>query len=315
MKVLSLYDGISCGRIALERVGISVERYVAYEIDKYAIKISEMNYPDIEHKGDVFMDSYEQYNGFDLLIGGSPCTFWSIAKETRETTPDGIGGKLFMQYMKALKESKVKWFLYENNHSIHDNIKNFISEQLGVKPITINSSSVSAQDRLRCYWTNIPNVIEPQRKFKSMKDIMSIDECTEKLKRYDSNIDWLPRAFDDIKYSNCPLRIGNIGKGGQGQRIYSVNGKSITMLATGNCGLYRTLDSNGNYIVRKLSTLEMERLQTLPDNYTNCEGISNVQRQKCIGNGWTVDVIASILSNLRNENAKPICLVKTHKLW
>lgn len=162
MKVLSLFDGISCGMVALERAGIKVDRYVAYEIDKYAIQVSEKNYPQIEHKGDVFKGDFTEYKGFDLLLGGSPCTFWSIARNNRETTPDGIGGQLFMQYVRALRESECPYFLYENNYSIHSNIKDFISGQLGVEPIMINSALVSAQNRKRCYWTNIPGVKQPQ---------------------------------------------------------------------------------------------------------------------------------------------------------
>lgn len=173
MKVLSLFDGISCGMIALERSKIPVERYVAYEIDKYAIQVSQKNYPDIEHCGDVTKADFTQYEGFDLLIGGSPCTFWSIAKKNREVTPDGIGGQLFMHYVRALKESKCKWFLYENNYSIHKDIKAFISSQLGVEPIMINSALVSGQQRKRCYWTNIPNVSPPfQDKGILVKDIL-----------------------------------------------------------------------------------------------------------------------------------------------
>ena len=172
MKVLSLFDGISCGMVALERAGIPVERYVAYEIDKYAITISKKNYPQIEHKGNVFDGDFKQYKGFDLLLGGSPCTYWSIAKNNRETTPDGMGGKLFMQYVRALKESECRWFLYENNYSIHKDIKAFISEQLGVEPIMINSALVSAQTRKRCYWTNIPNVEQPEDKGILVNDIL-----------------------------------------------------------------------------------------------------------------------------------------------
>lgn len=172
MKVLSLFDGISCGMVALERAGMPIERYVAYEIDKYAIKVSQKNYPNIEQCGDVTNADFTKYKDFDLLIGGSPCTYWSIAKNNRETTPDGIGGQLFMQYVRALKESRCKYFLYENNYSIHKNIKNFISEQLGVQPIMINSALVSAQQRKRCYWTNIPGVAQPKDKGLLLKDIL-----------------------------------------------------------------------------------------------------------------------------------------------
>lgn len=172
MKVLSLFDGISCGMVALERVGIPVERYVAYELDKYAIQVSKKNYPQIEHRGDVTTADFTEFKGFELLIGGSPCTYWSIAKNNRETTPDGIGGQLFMHYVRALKESECRFFLYENNYSIHQNIKDFISKQLGVQPIMINSALVSAQNRRRCYWTNIPDVTQPEDKGIVLQDII-----------------------------------------------------------------------------------------------------------------------------------------------
>ena len=174
MNVLSLFDGISCGMVALERANIPVERYVAYEYDVETKKryapygaaafVGSYNYPMIEQKGNVFDGDFTQYQGFDLLIGGSPCTHWSIANKNRETTASGIGFDLFMQYVRALKESKCKWFLYENNYSISKEIKAEITKQLGVEPIMINSSLVSAQERKRCYWTNIPNITQPENK-------------------------------------------------------------------------------------------------------------------------------------------------------
>lgn len=401
MRVLSLYDGISCGMAALERAGILVESYDAFEIDKYAVKISEKNYPQIVHHGDVFGGSYSDFKGYDLLIGGSPCTYWSIAKTGREVTPDGMGGKLFMEYVRALRESGCKYFLYENNNSIHQNIKDFISEQLGVKPIMINSALVSAQQRKRCYWTNIPNVSQPADKGILLKDILESglpwqDKSYCMTASYDGAVLWntLQRSQRSMiaepvgvaqrgRYiqsgkrskkciggteqfiearkdgkSNClttvqkdsmvaepipfntyngegeksrtfmsgyykygevtiitnkgfkggataiaqPVRVGEYGKGGQGQRIYSVRGKSVTLSANGGgqgakTGLYKIDLPDGDYIVRKLTPVEAERLQTLPDNYT--EGISNTQRYKCIGNGWTVDVIAHILNGLK----------------
>ena len=353
-SILSLFDGISCGRVALERVGIPVERYVAYEIDKYAVQVSEKNYPDIEHHGDVFEGDFTQYKGFDLLIGGSPCTYWSIAKSGRETTPDGIGGKLFMQYVRALKESGCRYFLYENNYSIHKDIKAFISQQLGVEPIMINSALVSAQNRKRCYWTNIPVTSFPEDKGILLKDVLesgmpwqdksycmtaSYDGAVlyNTLERKQRTMVAVPvgaaqrgRYADDGKTeqhievredgkSNClttvqkdslvcaPVRIGQYCKGGQGQRIYSVVGKSVTLSANGGgqgakTGLYKIDLPDGDYIIRKLTPVEAERLQTLPDNYT--AGISDTQRYKCIGNGWTVDVIVHILRGLVNECAE-----------
>ena len=349
MKVLSLFDGISCGMLALNRAGIPVEKYDAFEIDKYAVQVSEKNFPQIVHHGNVFDGNFVQFRGYDLLIGGSPCTYWSIAKKGREITSDGEGFKLFLEYVRALKESECRYFLYENNYSIHQNIKDEISNQLGVQPIMINSALISAQQRKRCYWTNIPNITQPEDKRILLNDILdNAVSWTDKsycmtstyngailrntLERKQRTMVAIPvygaaqrgRYISDGSTqqhieirndgkSNClttvqkdslvckPVRIGEYGKGGQGQRIYSVHGKSVTISANGGgqgakTGLYKIDLPDGDYIIRKLTPVEAERLQTLPDNYT--EGISNTQRYKCIGNGWTVDVIAHLFKEL-----------------
>ncbi len=389
MKVLSLFDGISCGMLALQRAGVPVERYDAFEIDKYAVTVSKNNFPEIVHHGNVFDGDFTEFKGHDLLLGGSPCTYWSIAKKGRETTSDGMGFQLFMEYVRALRESECKYFLYENNYSIHQNIKDEISKYLGVEPIMINSALLSAQNRKRCYWTNIPNVTQPDDKGILLKDVLesgiawqdksycmtssyngavlyntlerkqrtmiavpfntvngkshtipatyaktgkkpfstfvsergkqrvAIPIGAAQRGRYvdDKNTEQHIEVREDGK-SNClttvqkdtlvcaPIRIGQYGKGGQGQRIYSVRGKSVTLSANGGgqgakTGLYKIDLPDGDYIIRKLTPIEAERLQTLPDNYT--EGISNTQRYKCIGNGWTVDVIAHILGGLTDE--------------
>lgn len=350
MKVLSLFDGISCGRLALERADFSVEKYDAFEIDKYAISVSKNNFPDIIQHGDVFDGDFTQFKGYDLLLGGSPCTYWSVAKKDRETTADGEGFRLFLQYVRALEESNCKYFVYENNQSIHQNIKNAISEKLGVKPIMINSALVSAQQRKRCYWTNIPNVTQPDDKNIMLKDVLEsglswqnksycMTSCyrpafQDSLQKHRNTLVAEPVAVNDIDgksrvikahYSSTtlanatcqdgfgatmiaerivkPVRIGEYGKGGQGQRIYSVQGKSVTLSANGGgqgakTGLYKIDLPDGNYIIRKLTPVEAERLQTLPDNYT--AGISNTQRYKCIGNAWTVDVISHILGGIKD---------------
>lgn len=164
MKVLSLFDGIACGRVALERIGIDVERYVAYEIENSAIQITKHNYPDIEERGDVFKADFTEFGGFDLLIGGSPCTWWSISKagHGRETTSSGLGWDLFQQYIRAWKESGVKYYLYENNASMSKEIRMAISDAFGHEPLEINSALVSAQTRKRLYWTNIPDACVPE---------------------------------------------------------------------------------------------------------------------------------------------------------
>lgn len=333
MNVLSLFDGISCGMVALERAGAPVERYVAYEIDKYAIQISQKNHPEIEQCGDVTAADFTRYKGFDLLIGGSPCTYWSIAKQGRETTPDGVGGQLFMHYVRALKESGCKYFLYENNYSIHKNIKAFISEQLGVEPITINSALVSAQSRKRCYWTNIPNVTQPEDKGILLKDVLESGICEREkgyflqhiqgnardyFKKVEGGTVQVPEIRSDNKANAIttvqkdsmicePVRIGTVEskttqKDSKQYRVYSVRGKSVTLCGQGGgggakTGLYKVDLPDGDYIIRKLSPIECERLQTLPDNYT--AGVSDTQRYKCLGNGWTVDVIAGILKGLK----------------
>ena len=387
MKVLSLFDGISCGRLALERAGLPVECYDAFEIDKYAVTVSKSNYPGIFHHGDVFDGDFTKFKGYDLLLGGSPCTYWSIARKGRETTSDGMGFKLFMEYVRALHESGCRYFLYENNYSIHQNIKDEISRYLGVDPVMINSALLSAQNRKRCYWTNIPNVTQPDDLGIMLADVLEngvpwqnksycmtssyngavLYNTLERKQRtmvaipidtIDGKSHTIPatyyktgenpfssfgsergkqrvavpviaaaqrgRYIDDGKTeqhievredgkSNClttvqkntlvcaPVRVGQVGKGGQGQRIYSVRGKSVTLSANGGgqgakTGLYKIDLPDGDYIIRKLTPVEAERLQTLPDNYT--AGISNTQRYKCIGNGWTVDVIAHILGGL-----------------
>lgn len=310
MNVLSLFDGMSCGRIALERANISIDRYYASEIDKYAISITQKNYPDTVQLGDVYDIDYSELPKIDMVIGGSPCTHWSIAKKDREVTSDGLGFDLFMQFVRAVKETGCRYFIYENNYSIHKDIKHAISEKLGVNEIMINSALVSAQNRKRCYWTNIPGVCQPEDRGILLEDIL--EEPGVIWHRYNQTI------IKDKSYTlgtnpQCltaktgqtiirPIRLGEIGNGGQGQRIYSVKGKSVNLTANGGgqgakTGLYKIDLPDGEYLVRKLTTVECERLQTVPDNYT--EGVSNTQRYRMLGNGWTVDVIAHILSFIK----------------
>lgn len=191
IKVLSLFDGISCGMVALERAGIAVERYFAYEIEQNAIEVSRKNYPEIVQCGDVMTADFRQYKGIDLLIGGSPCTNWSCnknhnAKVKKETkVNDGIGWTLFMQYVRAIKEVNPKYFLYENNFRIPDEIQKEITKILNVEPILIDSALVSAQRRKRLYWTNIQNIEQPEDRGIFIKDVFIPDE---KLVRTDKRI-------------------------------------------------------------------------------------------------------------------------------
>lgn len=293
MKVLSLLDGISCGMVALERAGISVERYVAYEIEPNAIKVSQKNYPQIERCGDVTTADFTQYKGFDLLLAGFPCQDLSINKADRK----GLRGErsgLFWQAVRAIEESRPKYFLIENNYKMPREDLETISNTLGVQPILIDSGLVSGQKRQRLYWTNIQGVALPERKTLNVVDVIEAENSENLISETTFN------SKKDVQ-TRCdkPLRIGTIGKGGQGERVYSVYGKSVTLTANGGgrgakTGLYLIGDT-----VRKLLPIEAERLQTLPDNYTDVDGISATARLKAIGNGWTADVIAHILTFLQ----------------
>lgn len=158
VSVLSLFDGMSCGMIAMLNAGLTVKSYDAYEIDKYAIKTASHNFPTIRHHGDVFSADFTQHEGVDYVIGGSPCTYWSIAqKNNRETEASGMGWELFQQYVRAVREAKPKYFAYENNKSMSSAIRRSISETFGFDPICINSALVSAQHRQRLYWVGKRN--------------------------------------------------------------------------------------------------------------------------------------------------------------
>ena len=363
LKVVSLYDGISCGRVALEKAGFTVSHFAAFEIDKYPRSISRYQYPDITHHGDVLTADFSKFKGYDLVMGGSPCTFWSIAKNNREMDKDGMGWKLFMRFVDAVREIQPRYFLYENVASMPKTIKAYISEELGCEPILINSALVSAQQRKRLYWTNIPNITQPEDKEILLKDILETDQIAlrdksqtlcasfykansntlikkkshgliaveevgaalrtrgegkERGKHLEVRGDGKLNALTTVQTDSVvcsPVRVGVIGKGGQGSRIYSVHGKTVTLTAEGGgrggkTGLYRIDLPDGDYAVRKLTPIEAERCQTLPDNYTalgvDDKGkevkISNTQRYKAIGNGWTVDVIAHMLKNMEVAN-------------
>lgn len=302
MKVLSLFDGISCARVALERAGIPVEVYYASEIDKYAIQISQKNYSDILQLGDIknffLILNGNEFLDIDLLIGGSPCQDLSIAKKDRKGL-DGERSGLFWEYVRVLKEIKPRYFILENVNSMPKEAKQIITETLGIEPIMINASLVSAQNRKRLFWTNIPNVIQPEDRGIFLKDILEPKVGSDfyvKLKSNTVRTGGRGSGIND-KHNWDTIRIGQIGKGGQGDRIYSTEGKSVNLSANGGgrgakTGLYEV-----NQIVRKLTPIECERLQGLPDNYT--EGISTTQRYKCLGNAFNCNVVAHILSFIK----------------
>lgn len=282
MKVLSLFDGISCGMVALERAGIPVERYVAYEIEPNAIKISKKNYPQIEHCGDVTTADFTQYEGFDLLIGGSPCQSFSIVQSKTRQHLDGKS-KLFFEFVRAKKEMKPKWFLFENVSSMNKESKQAISDLLGCRPIFIDSGDFSAQERPRFYWTNIPVLMNYEKSAAVLGDVLETDVDFKYFYDY-------PLLNVDLSKQVCATMDYKIHE--MHKRIFNPMFKVHTLTACGGGNTQKKVYIDGK--ARKLTPLEYERLQTLPDNYT--AGVANSHRYNTLGNGWTVDVIAHILS-------------------
>lgn len=292
MRVLSLFDGISCGRVALERAGIPVERYVAYEIEPNAIKISEKNYPDIEHCGDVTKADFTQYRGqIDLVIAGSPCQSLSIIQAHKRTNLDGKS-KLFFEVVRALEEVQPKYFLFENVASMNEESKQVISEMLGCEPVLIDSNRFVAQDRPRYYWTNIPfERVLPPVSPACLQEIMEHDVPEKYFYDYPLvGLDMSKKVCAEMKYNNLPMH----------RRIYNPAFKVGCLTAVGGGNQQRKVLDGGR--ARKLTPMEYERLQGLPDGYT--AGCCDGARYKAIGNGWTVDVIAYILSGLKRENVR-----------
>ena len=288
MNVLSLFDGISCGRVALERAGIDVTTYVASEIDKYAIQVSQKNHPDIVHVGDVADLSAKDLScDIDLLIGGSPCQGFSFAG--KQLNFDDPRSALLFEYVRLLEECEPKWFLLENVR-MKKEYQDVISGILGVEPHRINSSLVSAQNRDRLYWTNIPldSPIEDQ-------GIVGVDFTGQFLdlgRKLNRDVVWRRRSG----VLDC---LGYYGKNSTSQRVYGVHGKLPTLLVNntgGNNPLWLSLDESEAY---RASIHFCEWLQTLPEDYTS--GIPDNQRYRTLGNGWTIDVLVSFFRNLRQE--------------
>lgn len=270
--------------IALERAGVSVERYVAYEIEPNAIKISKKNYPQIEHCGDVTTADFTQYRGFDLLIGGSPCQSLSIVQSRTRQHLDGKS-KLFFEYVRAKEETRPKWFLFENVASMNDESKRAISALLGCDPIFIDSGDFSAQERPRYYWTNIPVLLEYKKSSAVLADVLEANVDSKYYYDYPLlNIDTSKQVCATMDFKNHDMH----------KRIFNPNFKMHTLTCVSGGHQQKKVYVNGK--ARKLTPLEYERLQTLPDNYT--AGVADGARYTACGNGWTVDVIAHIFAHL-----------------
>jgi DNA-cytosine methyltransferase len=270
MNVLSLFDGMSCGQIALNRVGIEYNNYYASEIDKHAIQVTQHNYPNTIQLGDITELKTATLPQIDLLFGGSPCQSFSRAG-------DGSGfdgkSKLFWEFVRILNEVKPKYFLLENV-VMKKEWEDVITEALGVEPILISSSKFVPQARNRLYWTNIPNVIQPEQ----------VDYCIEDFIEGPGFISscGIDRVFKKKKIFNTLTATYYKGIRGSGRPTVSVREGFLD-------------DDRDAH--RMLTPLECERLQTVPDNYTSV--VSKTQRYKMLGNGWTVDTIAYIFNNIK----------------
>ena len=373
MKVLSLFDGMSCGQLALNRLGIKVDKYYASEIDKYAIQVTQANFPETIQVGDVCNLKAEDYQDIDLILAGSPCQGFSFAG--KQLAFDDPRSALFFEFIRLLKEIKPKYFLLENVKMkkeflevITDQVSACYPEFRGkdlfggkIEPILINSALVSAQSRQRYYWTNIPNVEQPDDLGIVLRDILE-DEGQADLvgnggrEAFKENIqkgtallarDWKGwNTYGMTGVQTTPKQVGiasDINGHDILKRVYSPDGKSPTLNAGGGGNREPKVATNKTnqinpskkasgrqpYIQervfhkdgkshaltesfadrtnigehneltwRKLTPLECERLQTVPDNYTN--HVSKTQRYKMLGNGWTINVISHILANMES---------------
>ena len=268
MNVLSLFDGMSCGQIAINKLGIKVDNYFASEIDKFAIKITQKNFPNTKQVGDVTKLKTEDLPKIDLLIGGSPCQGFSTAGN--ELNFEDPRSKLFFEFVKAKNILKPKYWMLENVGMKKEFI-DIISNFLKVEPIEINSSLLSAQNRKRLYWTNIPNIQQPKDKGLTTEKVLAIKEIGQ--------MQPFPRNYKKLGLKRIERFESRTDK------------KSNCCLARSDKNLYKT--DNG---IKKLTPNDYEKLQTVPLNYT--KGVSNSQRYKMLGNGWTVDVIKHIFKNI-----------------
>jgi len=344
MNVLSLFDGMSCGQIALQKANINVNKYFSSEIDQYAIQITQAHYPNTIQLGDItkWRDWDIDLGTIDLILAGFPCQAWSIAGKQKGS--DDLRGKLVHDLLDIWEEIKkvnpnVK-FLFENV-KMKKEFLDYINNLFGVKPILINSALVSAQQRKRYYWTNIGNITQPENKHIYLKNVIEseftdsdksytidnnyakggdLEQYFIKKRRqlffnqnlkllipfnetfYDGNFQkWLKKKniqflinkkyVIDVNETICPSRANKYRL----SHIKGLNDKSRCL--TTSCGSIQNAGGTGIYrngVYRKLLPVECERLQTVPENYTKY--VSNTQRYKMLGNGWTVDIITHILS-------------------
>ena len=278
MVVLSLFDGISCGRVALEKAGVNVEKYYASEIDEESMRASKNNYPDIIQIGDIC--SIGHIAGIDLLIGGSPCQGFSSSGSHKGLKDPR--SKLFYEYLRIKNTVQPKWWLFEN--VIMDRkSQGIISNELGCEPLKLDAKSISAQRRNRLYWTNIPYYTNFQKKPKTMKDVLNpslhLEDITDRFyAKKEGTLAYVKSRKQLFSFSDQAYSMPT-----QGQRISNTGATNIKI-------------GNRIYIYNADGA---EVMHGLPEGYTR--GFSKTSRYKMIGNGWHVDIVADIFRALKNE--------------
>jgi DNA (cytosine-5)-methyltransferase 3A len=314
MNVLSLFDGISCGQLALDKAGIKYSKYYASEINKQAIKVTTKHYPKTIQLGDVTKIKTIP-DRIDLLMGGSPCQGFSTSgKGLNFNDPKS---KLFFEFVRLLRECRSRCFLLDNV-PLEQELQDIITDHLKIEPITINSKDFSAQDRKRLYWTNID--VGPIPSNTDTTESILMDKVGDQY--------YLPMLHQAV-ILDAETKAGKIDKIYHTTRVYyKIHGLEIDLVSNTKTGPWAmpcltanrrfkrqhglrfrpplskfytlvTKDVHGvltNGFIRKLAPVEYERLQNVPDNYTDC--ISDNQRYIALGNCWTVDVIAHILKGL-----------------
>ena len=293
MNILSLCDGISCGQVALKRLGIDFSNinYYASEIAPYSIQITQKNHPNTIQIGDMLNitdEKLEEIGHVTLLLSGTPCK--SLSRTNIHNYKQGLNGssRLFWNFVELKNKIQPDYFLFENVESMSNADKDAITEALGVEPVMIDSEIFSAQSRKRYYWTNIPIGELPEPCPTVLRDIME-ENPSERL-FYDRTFTY--HGDDKRVIATLDLNCHDMGK-----RVYNPNMKAPTLTAV--TGGYQEKKVFDNGRCRKLSPLEYERLQTLPDGYT--EGVSNSKRYCGCGDGWTVDVIKFILKGIKDK--------------
>lgn len=301
-NVLSLFDGISCGQLALRMAGIDYEKYYASEIEDFSIRVTQNRFPDTVQLGDVQKVRGSDLPSIDLLFAGSPCQ--GLSRCGYQKNFDDERSKLYYEFLRLLKETNPKYFLLENV-CMDAESENIITEDLGVKPYYINSAVFCAQQRPRLYWTNLP--------IKNLPLVASREVVQDILETTTTEIEYSPPYLkisdweyelshvSSFPYGKFSRKVGHVGnKEAQATKVYSTYSKSVCLLANGGgqggkTGLYAI----GKNKARKLTPLECERLQMLPDGYTDCVKGSSENRYKAIGNGWTVGVISHLLQGIK----------------